>query len=59
MGKVLRCHKSRISRVYNKPVIKEDKVYCPNCGGEFAKDEGKYFSMIREGFTYTGTKQKK
>mgnify|MGYP002738674857 CR=1 FL=1 len=57
-GKVLRCHKARIKRIFNKPVIDADgSVRCPKCGTVFAKDGPKYLTMIRDGFTYTGTKE--
>ncbi len=58
-GKVLRCHKSKIKKVFNEPVIENGEVKCPKCGGVFARDEEKYFDMIRDGFTYTGTKVNK
>lgn len=58
-GKVLRCHKSRIQRVYNEPLLKGEEVKCPKCKSVFAKDHPARYEMIREGFTYTGTKERK
>ncbi len=57
-GKVLRCHKARIKRIWNMPVITpEGDVLCPACGRLIARDAGRHFDMIKSGFTYTGTKE--
>ncbi|MDO5713349.1 MAG: hypothetical protein Q4Q07_02845 [Tissierellia bacterium] len=58
-GKVLRCHKNKITRVYHSPILIGEDVKCPKCKSLFGKDKGKYYDMIQEGFTYTGTKIKK
>ncbi|MGM0411027.1 MAG: hypothetical protein ACQEQF_09735 [Bacillota bacterium] len=58
-GKVLRCWKNRITRVYEG---KEDegKLICGNCNnilGELKENNrGKYYDMNRDEFTYTGKK---
>ncbi len=53
-GEVLRCHKSRITRLYETQ--KEDhKVKCI-CGKEIGIDKGTYIKMIGKAFTYSGTK---
>ncbi|SMP52185.1 hypothetical protein SAMN06295888_107141 [Desulfonatronum zhilinae] len=53
-GKVLRCHKARISKRFE---VQErgDKLICP-CGREIAADRGRYFKMHPDAFTHTGTK---
>lgn len=56
-GKVLRCHKDRITRIFNR-VEKNGKVLCP-CGNEVGIDKGSFYKMIRKGFTYSGTKVNK
>ncbi|MDO5755302.1 MAG: hypothetical protein Q4P28_03620 [Tissierellia bacterium] len=55
-GRVLRCHKKRVTRVYERPLVDGKDVHCPKCKNIFALDQGNYYEMIREGFTYTGTK---
>lgn len=56
-GKVLRCHKDRIKKIYNMPIIDGEDVKCPNCEKTFAKNTEKFFDMNKDGFTYTGTKR--
>lgn len=34
-GKVLRCHKDRIKKIYNMPIIDGEDVKCPNCEKTF------------------------
>ncbi len=59
-GKVLRCHKERIKKVFNAPAIDDEgNVTCPKCGQLFAKDTPTYYDMIRDGFTYSGYKIRK
>ena len=53
-GKVLRCHKSRISRQFDV-VEREDRLFCP-CGRSIATDMGRFYKMHADAFTYTGTK---
>lgn len=55
-GKVLRCHKDRITRTYDF-VMDKHKVKC-NCGQIIGLDKGSYFQMVAKGFTYSGTKRK-
>lgn len=58
-GRVLRCHKDRIKRVYSKPKYSfDDKLRCP-CGMEIGIDKGSYIKMNKKAFTYTGTKRNK
>lgn len=54
-GQVLKCHKSRIKRVYQ--LEKVEQMYCCACGNAIGKDEGTYIKMIQAAFTYTGTKE--
>jgi len=56
-GEVLRCHKSRIKKIYQF-VEKDGKIYC-SCGQLIGIDKGKFYKMIAKGFTYSGTKVKK
>lgn len=53
-GEVLRCHKTRISRML-KGVETEGGISCP-CGQAVGIDKGTYYKMIRSAFTYSGTK---
>ncbi len=59
-GEVLRCHKSRVIQVYNKPIFdqKTNKIKCP-CGSEIGIDKGTFIKMNLKSFTYSGTKQNK
>ena len=54
-GKVLKCHKSRIKRIYK--MKKESHDYRCICDNFIGKDEGNYIKMNDQGFTYTGTKE--
>ena len=54
-GKVLRCYKKMIKRVYDG-VVNEDKLKCENCGNIIGKIKSKHVKMIGKAFTYTGTK---
>jgi len=56
-GEVLRCHKTRITRVYAYK-LEGEKIKCP-CGQVIGIDKGRYFKMIRKAFTYSGTKDPK
>lgn len=53
-GKVLRCHKSRMTRTY---AYQEEaqKVKCL-CGKEIGIDKGSFIKMIAKAFVYKGTK---
>jgi len=61
-GEVLRCHKSRIVRMYlpdEKITGNEgDKIKCV-CGKDIGIDKGSYIKMIAKAFVYTGTKRNK
>lgn len=54
-GKVLRCWKSKITRVYNTKV-EENKLLCAECGNIIGEVDEKKIDMISDSFTYTGTK---
>ena len=56
-GAVLRCHKTRIVRIYQMRTA-GSKVVC-QCGKEIGNDKGDYIGMIQGAFTYSGTKQNK
>jgi hypothetical protein len=54
-GEVLRCHKDRITRMYE---VKEEegRVQCM-CGKDVGIDKGSNIKMIGKAFTHTGTKR--
>ena len=54
-GEVLRCHKDRITKMFNSQV-KGHKVQCP-CGKDIGIDKGSFYKMIAKAFTYKGTKR--
>jgi hypothetical protein len=54
-GRVVRCHKSRITRQY-EVVVEGVRVNCL-CGQPVGIDKGRFIKMIDKGFTYTGTKR--
>jgi len=54
-GEVLRCHKSRITRIYTM-TTRNDKIYC-QCGQTIGIDKGRHIKMIKKAFTYSGTKR--
>ncbi len=58
MGRVLRCWKDRIERFYDSE-IKGANLVCGSCGNIIGEDDGDYFKMNRDAFTYTGTKIRK
>ena len=55
-GEVLRCHKSRIDKVYTQYKTVKDKIYC-TCGKPIGIDKGSFYKMISKAFTYSGTKR--
>lgn len=59
MGKVLRCWKNRITRVYDGKEENE-KLICSQCGNDMGilkeNNRGKYYKMNDDQFTYTGKK---
>jgi len=57
-GKVLRCWKSKITRIYDAKVI-NNKLVCSKCENEIGEIEDKKIDMNLEQFTYTGTKLNK
>lgn len=57
-GHVLRCHKARIDRLL-QAARDENRLYCPKCGQTVGLDKGTYYSMVKGGFTYSGTKANK
>jgi len=56
-GKILRCHKKRISRIYDCDF--DDQGICCKCGQRIGIDKGSYYKMNPRAFTYTGTKDRK
>jgi DNA-directed RNA polymerase subunit RPC12/RpoP len=54
-GKVLRCWKSKITRIYDAEVINK-KLVCSKCKNEIGEIKDKKIDMNLEQFTYTGTK---
>ena len=54
-GKVLRCHKTRITRHFEVQE-RDGALVCP-CGREIATDMGRFYKMHAEAFTHTGTKE--
>jgi len=55
-GKVLRCHKSRISKEYTLLINDNGKIQC-TCGKDIGIDKGKHYKMISKSFTYSGIKR--
>lgn len=58
-GEVLRCHKVRMTRLYQEDILEladGEKVSC-QCGREIGIDKGSYIKMIGKAFVYTGTKR--
>jgi hypothetical protein len=53
-GDVLRCHKDRISKIYDF-FEEAGKLYCL-CGKEIGIDKGTYYKMIAKSFVYKGKK---
>ncbi|WP_045223171.1 hypothetical protein [Desulfonatronum thioautotrophicum] len=53
-GKVLRCHKTRISKRFE--VLERNGVLLCPCGREIASDMGRFYKMHPEAFLHTGTK---
>ncbi len=55
-GEVLRCHKSRINKVYSELSDLNGKLIC-KCGKSIGIDKGSFYKMIAKTFTYSGTKR--
>ncbi len=53
-GEVLRCHKTRISKMYDVHE-RHGKVWCL-CGKVIAIDKETFLGMVKGSFTYAGTK---
>nr|WP_028575342.1 hypothetical protein [Desulfonatronovibrio hydrogenovorans] len=56
-GEVLRCHKSRITKIFDYQ-FQDGKIYC-SCGQAVGIDKGTFYKMIAKSFTYSGTKDNK
>ncbi len=56
-GEVLRCHKARISKMY-EVTERDGKIWCL-CGKVLGIDKGTFYSMAKGCFTYAGTKVNK
>ena len=54
-GEVLRCHKQRITRIFNY-AQNGNKITC-QCGNTIGIDKGSYYKMIAKAFTYSGQKK--
>lgn len=54
-GEVLRCHKDRITKMFQSKV-EGHKIFC-SCGKEIGIDKGSFYKMIAKAFTYRGTKR--
>lgn len=57
-GRVLRCWKSKITRLYDGEVEGKSFV-CGNCGNTIAEIKDDRLDMNRDAFTYTGNKIRK
>jgi len=57
-GRVLRCWKSKITRVYEGEVEAKNFV-CGNCRNPIAEIKDDHLDMNSDAFTYTGTKIRK
>ncbi len=57
-GKVLRCYRDRITRLYDYQVD-GDELKCGNCGNVIGDIEKKQVDMNQHAFTYSGHKRKK
>jgi hypothetical protein len=55
-GEVLRCHKSRIFKEYGNCLRRGEKWSCI-CGKDIGADKGRFVTMARKAFTYSGTKR--
>ena len=55
-GRILRCYKDRIVKVYT--VRHQENVQCM-CGKIIGVDEGKWIKMKQNAFEYTGSANKK
>jgi hypothetical protein len=54
-GKVLRCWKNRIKRIYEAE-ISDNKLICESCGNVIGEIHDNYIKMNGDAFTYTGIK---
>lgn len=54
-GRVLRCYKERITRVYDGR-MERDKLKCQNCGNIIGLLKGSYIEMNSDAFIYSGRK---
>ena len=58
MGKVLRCYKDRITRLYEGEVD-GDELKCGNCGTVIGQIKDDKVDMVQDHFTYSGSKIRK
>ncbi len=56
-GEVVRCHKERISKMYDVDE-RDGKIWCL-CGKPIGIDKGSFYGMVKNAFTYAGTKVNK
>lgn len=54
-GKVLRCWKNRIKRLYQAE-FQKNRLVCRGCGNEIGEIEDRSIKMKQDKFIYTGTK---
>ncbi len=54
-GAVLRCYRAKITRDFSME-IRDEQLIC-RCGKIIARDKGRYFDMIKNAFTWSGTKR--
>ncbi|MFZ5758750.1 MAG: hypothetical protein ACOY32_03855 [Thermodesulfobacteriota bacterium] len=54
-GEVLRCHKARITKMYDAHA-EGGRIFCA-CGKDVGIDKGTFYKMIAKAFTYAGTKR--
>ncbi len=57
-GRVLRCWKNKITRVYDGEV-RGNSFVCKSCDNVIAELKDDYLDMNSDSFTYTGTKIRK
>lgn len=55
-GEVIRCHKKRITKIFNEVIKRENEIFCPRCNTKIGRDMGTFYKMIGKNFIYTGTK---
>ncbi len=53
-GELHKCIKDRIVKDFF--IVENGYVKCPKCGNVFGKDKGKFITLFKGKFTYSGTK---